>query len=144
LQAFAILAGYYGVILLHECGHMIAAQRRGSVVSSIELYPIWGLTHFTEPHSRFDYCVIAWGGVLAQAIVGVPIVVYLEIFGTTRFQSLNTIMAIFGYFNLVIAIFNLIPLRPLDGAIAWRLLPSLFRRSPSRSRKRDFGRGSWQ
>jgi|SRR5437016_14469028 len=34
---------YWGVILLHETGHLIAAQRLGCTVFSIELYPIWGL-----------------------------------------------------------------------------------------------------
>ena len=27
LLAFKVLAAYYGVILLHECGHMVIAQR---------------------------------------------------------------------------------------------------------------------
>jgi hypothetical protein len=73
LLAFTVLASYYGVILVYECGHMFAALRRGSNVFSIELYPIWGITHFTVPYSRFDHCVIAWGGVAAQAVVGVPL-----------------------------------------------------------------------
>ena len=61
LLAFAVLGSYYGLILLHECGHMFAALGRGSDVLSIELYPIWGITRFTSPYSRFDHCVIAWG-----------------------------------------------------------------------------------
>ena len=42
MLAVTVLASYYGVILIHECGHMIAAQRKGCRVWSIELYPIWG------------------------------------------------------------------------------------------------------
>ena len=38
--AFTVLVAYYGVILIHKCGHMIAAQRKGCSVSSIVLYPI--------------------------------------------------------------------------------------------------------
>ena len=109
-QAFLILFGYFGVILLHECGHMIAAQKRGCTVSSIELYPIWGVTRFSLPYSRFDECIIVWGGVLAQAVIGVPIVAWLSIFGPTRFSALNTLLAIFGYFSLVVAVYNLIPM----------------------------------
>ena len=63
--AFTVLGSYYGVILLHECGHVVAAQRKGCAVRSIELYPVWGITCFREPYSRRDHCVIAWGGVLA-------------------------------------------------------------------------------
>jgi hypothetical protein len=29
LLAVTVLAAYYGVILIHECGHMIAAQHQG-------------------------------------------------------------------------------------------------------------------
>jgi hypothetical protein len=44
LPAFTVVASYYGVILLHECGHMVAAQRKGCAVLSIEMYPVWGIT----------------------------------------------------------------------------------------------------
>lgn len=108
---------------------MVAAQRKGCAVWSIELYPIWGITRFNEPYSRYDHSVIAWGGVIAQAIVAVPLVVLTETFGYTRFQSLNTILAMFGFFSLFVAAFNLIPAPPLDGAIAWGLVPALARRA---------------
>jgi Zn-dependent protease len=143
LLAFTVLTAYYGVILLHECGHMVVAQRKGCVVSAIDLYPIWGLTHFSLPYSRRDRCVIAWGGVVAQGIVGVPIVVLVEVFGYSRFQPLNAILAIFGFLSLNIAVFNLIPVPPLDGAIAWGLLPTLFKSSSARRPKRDSGWKSW-
>jgi len=128
LLAFTVLAAYYGVILLHECGHMLAAQRKRCTVFSIDLYPIWGLTHFSEPYSRRDRCVVAWGGVVAQAIVAVPIIILVEIFGYTRFAPVNAILVLFGFFSLGMAGFNLIPVPPLDGATALRLLPSLFER----------------
>jgi Zn-dependent protease len=142
--AFTVLVSYYGVILLHECGHMVAAQGKGCAVSSIELYPVWGITCFSEPYSRRDHCVIAWGGVAAQALVAVPLVVLVELFGYTRFQPLNAILAIFGFFSLSTIVFNLLPIRPLDGAIAWRLLPALFSRSPARQDKRDPTWRSWR
>lgn len=58
LLAFTVLAAYYGMILLHECGHMLAAQRKGCGILSIDLYPIGGVTHFTAPYSRRDQCVV--------------------------------------------------------------------------------------
>ena len=142
--AFAVLGSYYGVILLHECGHMIAAQRKRGTVFSIELYPVWGITRFTAPYSRFDHCVIAWGGVAAQALVAVPLIVFVKTFGFTRFEPLNAALTIFGFFSLGVAVFNLIPVPPLDGAIAWRLLPALFRRPPARSAKREPAWRSWR
>jgi hypothetical protein len=98
--AFTVLAAYYGVILIHECGHMVAAQRKGCLVTSIEFYPIWRITRFGEPHSRHDRCVIAWGGVLAQVIVAMPLIAWVEIFGYTRFPPLNAALSILGFFSL--------------------------------------------
>jgi Zn-dependent protease len=142
--AFTVLASYYGLILIHECGHMFAALRRGSDVLSIELYPIWGVTRFTSPYSRFDNCVIAWGGVAAQAVVAVPLVAWVMIFGYTRYQPVNAFLVILGFFNLYVAAFNLLPVRPLDGSIAWGLLPTLFKRSPAVPIKRAPGWRSWR
>jgi Zn-dependent protease len=144
LPAFAVVASYYGVILLHECGHMVAAQRKGCAVLSIELYPIWGITRFSEPNSQYDNCIIAWAGVVAQALVGAPLVIWVKLFGFTRFQSINVAMAIFGFFSLSVAAMNLLPIRPLDGAIAWRLLPALLKRPPSRPTRRESGWRSWR
>jgi hypothetical protein len=63
---------YMGMLFIHEWGHVIAAHKRGSKVLSVKLYPIFGLTQFETPWSRFDHCVIAWGGVLAQMVVALP------------------------------------------------------------------------
>jgi Zn-dependent protease len=142
--AFTVLGAYYGVILLHECGHMVAAQRKACPVSSIELYPIWGITRFGEPRSRYDHCIIAWGGVVAQMIVAVPLLIWVELFGYTRFQAVNAILTIFGFFSLSTIVFNLLPIRPLDGSIAWGLLPALLKRSSTRSPKREPGWRSWR
>lgn len=144
LLSFVVLGSYYGVILLHECGHMVAAQSRKCAVWSIELYPIWGVTRFDEPHSRYDHCIIAWGGVVAQALIGLPLIAWVELFGYTPYQPANAALAILGFFNLSVAVFNLLPVRPLDGAIAWRLLPALFKHSPMHPPKREPGWRSWR
>jgi len=96
---------------------MVAAHRKGCWVTSIELYPIWGITRFSEPYSRYDHYVIAWGGILAQAIVAIPLVAWVEIFGFTPFAPLNAALAILGFFSISMAAFNLLPIRPLDGSL---------------------------
>jgi Zn-dependent protease len=144
LLAITVLAAYYGVILIHECGHMIAAQRKGCRVWSIELYPLWGITRFSEPYSHFDQCVIAWGGIVAQAIVALPLLIWAETFGYTRFQAVNAILAILGFFSLSVAGFNLLPMRPLDGAIAWGLLPAFLKRLRAKPARRKRGWPSWR
>src|SRR5437762_11931302 len=123
---------YWGVILLHETGHLIAAQRLGCTVFSIELYPIWGITRFGTPWSRFDHCIIAWSGVLAQAIVAVPLVAFIMIFGYTKIEVMNIVLALLGGISLLIAVFNLLPFPPLDGAMAWRIILAYLEQRRSR------------
>jgi Zn-dependent protease len=131
------LIAYFGVLLIHECGHLIAAQRLHCEVFSIDLYPIFGLTRFQTPWSRLDHCIIAWGGVLAQAVVALPLVILVKTFGYTRFEPVNAVLALLGFFSIGVAAFNLLPIRPLDGAMAWRIVPELFKRA-SNSRKSQF------
>ena len=135
IETIAAWSAYFSVILIHECGHMIAAQRKGCEVFSIELYPIHGFVRFRSPWSRYDEAFIAWGGVAAQTAVALPLVIFVSIFGFTRFDALNVAIGILGYYSLLVAAFNLIPLRSLDGATAWNLVPELIKRNRNRRNK---------
>ena len=119
------LTCYFGVLLIHEAGHLVAAQRKGCRVQSIEIYPFFGITRFETPWARLDHCVIAWGGVIAQGFVFIPLIAWVVTHGYSRFESLDLIFAVLGFFSLGVAIFNLLPFSPLDGAIAWRIFPEL-------------------
>ena len=123
-----LVASYLGVLLLHEWGHARTARRRGYAVWSIELYPLHGLTRYDAPRSHFDACVVAWGGVLAQLAVGVPLVLWSVVFGFTAIGVVNAIIAMFGYLSLLWVALNLMPVARLDGAIAWQIVPYLWRR----------------
>ena len=130
------LGAYLGVLIIHEAGHLIMAELRGYDALSIELYPFIGIARFERPDCRFDRAAIAWGGVLAHAIVGVPLAVYVAAFGYTRWEALNAALVILGAFSLGVAAFNLLPLRPLDGSVAWDLMPAFIqRRQIQRSRR---------
>jgi Zn-dependent protease len=122
------LACYMSVLLIHEVGHLVAAQRLGCRVDSIKLYPIFGVTYFEVPWTTLDHCIIAWGGVLAQSVIAIPLVLWVEVFGYTKITAVNAVFAILGFFSLGIALFNLLPFPPLDGATAWGLLPALWAR----------------
>jgi stage IV sporulation protein FB len=126
---------YLSVILIHECGHLVAAQSKGYAVDGIFLYPIHGLCTFQRPWSRFDQCVIAWGGVAAQALVALPLIVWLAVFGYTRFDAVNAVLAILGCYSLLVAVFNLIPAGRLDGRTAWGLIPELIKRIRNRRKR---------
>jgi Zn-dependent protease len=118
------LTAYWGVLLLHETGHLVAAQRFGCPVFSIELYPIGGVTRFGTPWSRLDHCVIAWAGVAAQAVIAIPVILWVLVVGYTRFEVVNRLFVILGFFSLGVAVLNLFPVPPLDGATAWGIVPA--------------------
>jgi membrane-associated protease RseP (regulator of RpoE activity) len=134
------LVAYGSVLLIHETGHLIAAQRLGCTVFSINLYPIFGVTRFGAPWSRLDHCIIAWAGVLAQAVVALPLVAWVAVFGYSRFEAVNMLFAILGFFSVAVALFNLLPIPGLDGATAWGIFPALWtqRRLKKPPRKRPY------
>ena len=136
LLGLVVGLSYLSVLLIHEYGHVVAARRKHCAVSGIELYPICGLVRIGVPWSRYDHCVIAWGGVIAQAIVGLPLMVVVTAFGYTPFEPLNAALAILGGYSLFVAALNLLPIPPLDGAIAWGIVPAYIQRLRSRRTKR--------
>jgi Zn-dependent protease len=114
-------------MLLHEWGHVVFARRQKCQVFWIELYPLVGITRFEHPPTRLAHGIIAWGGVLLQSAVGLPILVWIKLVGYTPIEVLNAFMAVFAFLTVVMLV-NLLPLPPLDGAAAWRIVPLLFRR----------------
>jgi len=142
LYTLYAIAAYLGLLLLHEWGHLVAARRRGYGVWTIELYPLHGWTRVDAPRTQFDACVVAWGGVAAQAAVAVPLILYTAIFGWPPFGPINALLAVFGYLSVVIAIYNLVPVGRLDGVLAWQIVPLLWRRWRRSRRRRHPGQAS--
>lgn len=128
LTSLVGLVCYLSVLLIHEVGHLVAAQKLHSEVISIKLYPIFGVTRFRLPWSRFDHCVIAWGGVIAQAVIAIPVTGWIMFFGYSRFEAVNAMLVLLGFFSLAVAVFNLLPIPPLDGATAWAIIPEWIKR----------------
>jgi len=123
-----LIALFFGIMVLHEVGHALAARRVGCAVYSIELYPLHGRTVCEAPRSPFDTAVLAWGGALAQFAVALPLLGYLAAFGYSSFGPWNAILAMFGPVSCAVACFNLLPIPRLDGATAWSIAPYLWSR----------------
>lgn len=117
------IASYLAIVVIHEAGHQLVAERRGCRVFSIEIHPIHAVCRYEHPGSAYDTALIAWGGVAAQFIVAAPIVIGVNLFGYTPFGPLNLVLAILGFLSPVLALVNLMPIGRLDGKAAWTLLP---------------------
>jgi membrane-associated protease RseP (regulator of RpoE activity) len=127
IHAAVSIASYLAVILIHEAGHAFMARRLGYEVHTIRLGLFHGLCEFEAPETELDHVLISWAGVLAQLAVAVPILVVAVVFESYDFGYAAPALAFLGYLNLLTALFNLAPTPPLDGAIAWRVIPMLRR-----------------
>jgi Zn-dependent protease len=137
----AFWVGFFVVVLVHELGHAVLARRYRLHVLAIDITGFGGLTRFAGSTTRHERSVIAWGGVLAQALLFVLTLGVAFVTGPPRSWMLAQLVAVFTTANLFIIGLNLLPFPPLDGAQAWRLVGDLVRRWRGRGRSGS-GRGA--
>jgi Zn-dependent protease len=130
---------FFLLLLVHELGHAAMAKWRKVPVLEIELYILHGLCRYEQPDREVDDIWIAWGGVAAQGVL------LLVAFGVNHllleyafiyYLQIWWVAEIFISTNLILIVMNLIPVPPLDGAKAWRVVPRLWARVPMPSLKR--------
>ena len=124
-QALSTAATFL-IILLHEYGHCYAAYRVGGSASAVVLWPLGGLAHCDAPMTPRAQFWVALGGPLVNvAIAVVLLIVFLTpivpdntaIFGSGGANPGYLLSFLLGMFqwNLVLLVFNLLPIHPLDG-----------------------------
>ncbi|XWX03219.1 site-2 protease family protein [Aggregatilineales bacterium SYSU G02658] len=126
----------FGIVVLHELGHSIAAQNYGIDVEEIVLLPIGGVALLKRiPEKPMQEFVIAIAGPAVNfALAGVLLVLdalfglagrYADpVQGLGDLQTLS-VASVFNYVfvaNLFLAFFNLIPAFPMDGGRILRAL----------------------
>ena len=118
LAGLFIVAIAFASVLLHELGHAVVARRLGVTVAGIELHFFGGAAKMTsQPKSAGDEILIAAAGpAVSFALGGVGVVI-----GTLTGVWL---IALFGWINLIIGAFNLVPALPMDGGRIFRALLS--------------------
>ncbi len=108
--------------LLHECGHLLAIRLCGEKLQKV-VFGAFGLRIERFAFSKTSYkneILIAIGGIAVNCVL---FLVAVMIFSFTR----NEAILIFGIINLMIALFNSIPLKSLDmGRAVYYLLLARF------------------
>ena len=122
------------MVLVHELGHALLAQRYRLKVREIRIYPFGGECEIEATRSERQLVVIAWGGVLAQLVLFALASLVLALHLPLQ-RELHAMLLVWTTTNLVIAAFNLLPIPPLDGHRAWRLKHLLPKRTPKRARR---------
>ncbi len=129
--------GFFLLVVIHELGHSFLARRRGLQNLEIRVHAFGGGS-VNERGSVYDQAIIAWGGVLAQILVlYVPTLLLTTLVPIPQIDFLRQLLSAFLFTNLFLAAFNLIPVAPFDGFMAWKL-PKLWwaRRKGSGRRKK--------
>lgn len=134
LAAVSALA-FVALMAIHELGHAIAAKRAGMRVHGIWLYAVHGLCLADSTPDRRAMARFVWGGVAAQALLLALAIVSANILGGIlhlRWAWLNALLFVVGPLNAFILLVNLLPIAPLDGAVAWSRWRDLFSASTHR------------
>ena len=118
--------GLFCIILMHEFGHALACRQVGGTANQIVLWPLGGVAYVAPPQRPG---AMLWS-IAAGPLVNVALVPILSgIFVLARstgwhdtFPNLYTFLFTMWITNLVILIFNLLPIYPLDGGQIFRSL----------------------
>jgi Zn-dependent protease len=119
--AVEYLAGF-GLVLLHEFGHVMACRQVGGTANRVVLWPLGGLAFVSAPPRPGASLWTTVAGPLVNVVLA-PVLLLLAFFAPagTDIDHLCERMALF---NVVMLVFNLLPIFPLDGgrilqAILW-------------------------
>jgi stage IV sporulation protein FB len=129
-------AGFVLLVLVHEVGHAVVVRQRGHHATSLELHGMGGLCRWRGDPTALDVAWIAWGGVLAEALLFLATLGATAVFGMPSERFFAELVSAFIWTNLWMLGINLLPIPPLDGAEAWKLFPLLRRRAQARAAER--------
>lgn len=112
-SAFITILAMFGIILLHEYGHCLAAKYLNYEVIDITMLPMGGVARISIPVRPAHEIFVALAGPFVNVLL-IPIL-YL-------FSYENDLMYNIHMINIVILVFNLMPAFPLDGGRVFRAL----------------------
>ena len=114
--------GVFLILLAHEIGHALLADHFGLLVIGIDVNGFGGSCTVAGTPTRRQHAVIAWGGVLAQAALLVATLAVLAVSGWPAEGFFADLADAFTWSNAGLIALNLLPIPPLDGAEAWKIL----------------------
>ncbi|MEZ4220517.1 MAG: hypothetical protein R3B13_06255 [Polyangiaceae bacterium] len=123
----AFWLGFFVLVLLHELGHAFIVRAYGHRVLSVDVTGFGGLCRWSGSATAMERGLIAWGGVLAQAVLlAVALGITLSV-GAPKALWARELLSVFTWTNVWIIGLNLLPVPPLDGAEAWGFVRNLLR-----------------
>ena len=124
-SALEILA-LFAIVLTHEFGHQLACRSVGGKTSDIVLWPLGGVAYVSPPQRPGANLWSIAAGPLVNVVLA-PFLIGLVMIGRKlgweeNYPDAFLLLANVRTINLVILIFNLLPVYPLDGGQILRSL----------------------
>jgi Zn-dependent protease/ATP-dependent Clp protease adapter protein ClpS/predicted RNA-binding Zn-ribbon protein involved in translation (DUF1610 family) len=118
----------FGIVLLHEFGHALACRQVGGRADTIMLWPLGGVA-FVSPPPRPGAVLwsIVAGPLVNVILIPVTFLPMLFLRGEDAAPDFQVYLRHLATINLVLLIFNMLPVYPLDGgqivmALLWFLI----------------------
>jgi Zn-dependent protease/CBS domain-containing protein len=136
IDGIAVLLSMFGMVVLHELGHAVAARRFGIATRSIMLLPIGGVSSLERmPDRPHQTLLVAAAGPAVNLAIALWLAAMLAATGASLAPAAVTadapLLARLLWINVTLAVFNLLPAYPMDGG---RLLQALLALAIGRER----------
>ncbi len=121
LQGVFFTATIFGIVVLHELGHALAAARYGIRTRDITLYPIGGVASLERiPENPRQEFVVALAGPAVNVALAALLAAVLAVAklpgGVENVHLIGgSFLAKLMWVNVSLALFNLLPAFPMDG-----------------------------
>lgn len=110
-------------IALHELGHSWVAKRHGAKIQNITLLLFGGVASMEAiPKDPKTEAKMAFAGPLVSLGLGISLYAIHSIFSPFAGSGIMIIIGTLAYFNIILAIFNMVPAFPMDGGRVLRAL----------------------
>lgn len=105
----------FGIVTLHEFGHAFACRSVGGRADQIVLWPLGGVAYVDPPQRPGAVLWSIAAGPLVNLVL-VPVLGVLALLLSGPFPSdVQALLSRLVYINVVLLVFNLLPIYPLDG-----------------------------
>ena len=115
------------IVLLHEFGHALACRSVGGEAKRIVLWPLGGVAYVSPPpRPGATLWSIVAGPLVNVALLPVLLGIGYALRAAGVYQTvpeIHELVRAIAYINIILLIFNILPIYPLDGGkILWSLL----------------------
>ena len=127
LWSVGLIVAFFICVVLHELGHSLTARRYGVRVPRILLLPIGGMAQFDRiPRKPAQELLITIAGPAVNFVIAAVlfVAVWRGLINTEAVPkySFNSLIDTLWFWNLVMGLFNLLPVFPMDGGRILRAL----------------------